>query len=240
MALALGKIEIASKLSIGDLASSEIFYHRSCLTEFHNDCNALTESESKSEQDEIKKRIAWCEAAALCKVIRFIYEKDREERGSSFSVKSPEEQYMSLLHDQGIKYASHVTRFADKLVENIDGLIKDTTHKEIIVYLQQDVSKMMHNSCDSPNIFMSKLWDVATQIRNTVVIQKNKFIGSFIKDSQADSVPITLMTLMSMLVDGRTTENNVLSDGALTSAQVVMHNFSKKKRENEERQSSSC
>ena len=147
---------------------------------------------------------------------------------------------MCLLHDQGIKYTSHVTRFTDKLVENIDGLIKDTTHKKIIVYLQQDVSKMMHNSCDSPNIFMSKLWDVATQIRNTVVIQKNKFIGSFIKDSQADSVPITLMTLMSMLVDGRTTENNVLSDGALTSAQVVMHNFSKKKLENEERQSSSC
>ena len=91
MALALGKIEIASKLSIGDLASSEIFYHRSCFTEFHNDCNALTESESKSEQDEIKKRIAWCEAATLCKVINFICEKDRDEPGSSFSVKSLEE-----------------------------------------------------------------------------------------------------------------------------------------------------
>ena len=102
---------------------------------------------------------------------------------------------MSLLHDQGIKYTSHVTRFADKLVENIDGLIKDTTHKKIIVYLQQDVSKMMHNSCDSPNIFMSKLRDVATQIRNTMVIQENIFIGSFKKDSQADSVPIALMTL---------------------------------------------
>ena len=36
------------------------------------------------------------------------------------------------------------------------------------------------------------------------------------------------MTLMSMLVDGTTTENNVLSQGALTSAQVVMYNFRKK------------
>ena len=35
------------------------------------------------------------------------------------------------------------------------------------------------------------------------------------------------MTLMSMLVDGTTTENNVLSQGALTSAQV-MYNFRKK------------
>ena len=42
---------------------------------------------------------------------------------------------MSLLHNQGIKYTSHATRFADKLVENIDGLIKDTTNKKIIVYL---------------------------------------------------------------------------------------------------------
>ena len=39
---------------------------------------------------------------------------------------------MSLLHDQRIKYAFHVTRFADRLVENIGGLIKDATHKKII------------------------------------------------------------------------------------------------------------
>ena len=101
-------------------------------------------------------------------------------------------------------------------------MIKDTTRKKNIVYLQQDVSKMMYNSCDSLNIFMSKLRDVAKKIRDTIVIQKNKFVGSFNKDSRADSVPIALMTLMSMLVDGTTTENNVLSQGALTSAQVVM------------------
>ena len=75
---------------------------------------------------------------------------------------------------------------------------------------------------------MRKLRDVATQIRNTMVIQKNKFVSSFNKDSQADSVSIALMTLMSILVDGSTTENNVLSQGALTSAQVVMYNFREK------------
>ena len=106
MALALGKTEIVSKLSILDLASNEIFYHQSCVTEVHNDFNALTEGESKSEQDKVKKRIAWCEAAALCKVIDFIYEKEQEKPGSSFSLKSLEEQYMSLLHDEGIKYTS--------------------------------------------------------------------------------------------------------------------------------------
>ena len=147
----------------------------------------------------------------MCTVIDFFHHKDREELGSSFSVKSLVEQYMSLLHDQRINYTSHVTRFTDKLAESIDGLIKGTTHKKIIVYLQQDVSKMMYNSCDNPSIFMSKLRDVATQIRNTMVIQKNKFVGSFNKDSPADSVSIALMTLMSMFVDGTATENNVLT-----------------------------
>ena len=87
MSLALGETEIEIKFFIEDLGSNEIFYHRLCLTEFHNDFNALTESESKSEQDEIKKRIAWCKAVALCKVIDFIYEKYRQEPGSPFSVK---------------------------------------------------------------------------------------------------------------------------------------------------------
>ena len=91
----------------------------------------------------------------MWKVIDFIYEKEREEPGSSFLVKSLEEQNMSLLHDQGIKYTFHVTRFADKLVENKDDLIKNAKHNKIILYLEQDVSKMMYNSSDSPNIFMS-------------------------------------------------------------------------------------
>ena len=81
MALVLGKTEIVNKLSILDLASNEIFYHQSRLTEVHNDFDALTESESKLEQDKIKKHIAWCEAAALCKVIDFIYEKKQEDQG---------------------------------------------------------------------------------------------------------------------------------------------------------------
>ena len=58
MALVVGKTEIVSKLSIRDLASNQIFYRRSSLREFHNDLNALTERESKLEQDETKKRIA--------------------------------------------------------------------------------------------------------------------------------------------------------------------------------------
>ena len=134
---------------------------------------------------------------------------------------------MSLLHDQGIKHTSYVTIFADRLVENIDGLIKDTTRKKIIVFLQQDVSKTMYNSCDSPNIFMSKLRDVATQIRGTIVIQKNKFVRSFNKDSHADSVPIALMILMSM--------SNSINHS--TSCYVQLQ---EKKRKNEDRQSPSC
>ena len=62
-----------------------------------------------------------------------------------------------------------------------------------------------------------------------MIIQKNKFVGSFNKDSQADLVSTALMTLMSMLVDETTTENNVLNQVALTSAQVVMYNLMKKR-----------
>ena len=138
-----------------------------------------------------------------------------------------EEQYMSLLHDKGLKHTSYVTIFTDRLVENIDGLIKDTMHKKIIVYLQQDASKTMYNSCDSPDIFMSKLRDVAAQTRGTIVIQKNKFVRSFNKDSQADSVPIALMILMSMSK----------SINHSTSCYVQLQ---EKKRKKEDRQLSSC
>ena len=51
MALAFSKIEIASKLSLGDLGSNELFYHRSYLTVFHNDSNALAECERSALHD---------------------------------------------------------------------------------------------------------------------------------------------------------------------------------------------
>ena len=225
MALTLGNEDIAQKLAVGDLASNELFYHNECLTEFHNIYNkTLKESDTVSETNRVK----WCEASALSKVINSIYEKDRENPGSSFSVKSLEQQYIELLHQQGIKYSSHVTRFADKLVVNVEGLIKDTSNKTTMVYLQKNISSMMYSMCDEPNAFLGKLREIIKPIRDAMASHKNEFHSVFDKDSQVNAVPMILMTLVSMLVDGASVENRGFSQGALSAAQIIMYNFRKK------------
>ena len=52
---------------------------------------------------------------------------------------------------------------------------------------------------------------------------KSKFEGVFANDSQIKSIPIQLLTLISMLVDG----TNGFSEAALTSTQILKHDFRK-------------
>ena len=57
----------------------------------------------------------------------------------------------------------------------------------------------------------------------------NKFVGVFSAGCQRDSVPIELLTLISMLVDGVGIDNEGFSQEALTISQLIMYNFKNKK-----------
>ena len=199
MATEMGNLDVSHKIVLGDINSSELYYHRDCLTHFHNTYNAY----DRQTRDNINKLNTetdkWWEEYAFSKVINFIYQTERENQGSSFSVKALEDKYIDLLERQGLKtYSSHVTRFTERLLKNVDGLIKDTSKKTTIVYFQKNVSSWMHSKCDEPNVLLSKMRDLAEPIRVAIGNHKNNFNSRFSEDAQVNSVPMILMTFISM------------------------------------------
>ena len=234
MATEMGNLDVSHKIVLGDINSSELYYHRDCLTHFHNTYNAY----DRQTRDNINKLNTetdkWWEEYAFSKVINFIYQTERENQGSSFSVKALEDKYIDLLERQGLKtYSSHVTRFTERLLKNVDGLIKDTSKKTTIVYFQKNASSWTHRKCDEPNLLLSKMRDLVEPIRVALGNHKNNFNSRFSEDAQVNSVPMILMTFISMLIDGTDTDTDSFSQGALSSAQIIMYNFRKKSQKND-------
>ena len=88
---------------------------------------------------------------------------------------------------------------------------------------------LLKHHVEVPDDFTRSIRDVVVPIRNSMKIVKNKFDGSFKNECQKDSVPIELLVLISMLVDGVGIENQGFSQEALTISQLVMYNFSNRK-----------
>ena len=66
---------------------------------------------------------------------------------------------------------------------------------------------------------------IVSPIRNDMNTVQNNFLGNFSQTCQQDSLPIRLLTLISMLVDGADVNEKGFSQFTLTVAQLIMYNF---------------
>ena len=123
MAAATNNNKLLQKLAFGDVTSNELFYHQNCYTTFKNEYRGkLREVDRQSVQE---KNDNWKKASVMSKIISHIYETEAESPGFVFDAKTLETMYIELLELHNIQLTSHVTRFADKLVLEIEHLEKD-------------------------------------------------------------------------------------------------------------------
>ena len=71
---------------------------------------------------------------AQAKVINHLYECERNCPGSFYQVKALEEIYLELLKCQGIHYESHVSHFAEMLLEKVDFLERKLIGGRLMVF----------------------------------------------------------------------------------------------------------
>ena len=65
------------------------------------------------------------------KIVSYLYEKEDESPGTIYVVNDLENMYITLLKFHHVNAISHVTRFADSLVEAIPGLEKRTVDNKV-------------------------------------------------------------------------------------------------------------
>ena len=164
-------------------------------------------------------------AISQAKVFEFLYDTERECPGTLFQVKSLEEKYIKLLKCHDIPCESHVTRFADILLSQVDGLEKKIINNKVMVYFTTCVDNLLYDHAMHPNTYLKSLRDVVKYTRTSMTSVQNQFENSFSANCQASSILIELLSLISMLIDGVNIDNEIFSQSALTSAQQIMFNF---------------
>ena len=242
MALFLNDSKLLPKLSTGDVISNELFYHKNCYKSYINKYRSAANASKNAQSSSKNINDDYIRAMSFNKIITYVYEKGCEDENISFDVSELERLYASLLAVNGIHYTSHVSRFADELVSRIPELEKRKVTKKkkgtkkilkkkkcgLTVFFKESIDKHMLNQILEPDSFMRGVRDVVSVIRKKMIESKNEFRGEFPENCQKDSVPIELLTLMSMLVDGNDISNQAKpSQGALTCSQYVLYNFKK-------------
>ena len=119
MAVEVGNDDVLSKLSSGDVASNEIYYHKICHINFRTQYRDTLQKKLHDANEQIKEKESLIKAMRFSQVLNDIYDQKRYESVSSFEAAELEKTYLNLLKKDNIEQTSHVSRFCESLLESI-------------------------------------------------------------------------------------------------------------------------
>ena len=96
------------------------------------------------------------------------------------------------------------------MTSSLENLVAKTQNKVVMVCFSQTREDIYWDT------FVKQLRAVVTPIRNDMLKKVNHFEGSFDEDSQMKSIPIRLLTLINLLIDGTCEGGNHVRQAALT------------------------
>ena len=117
MAVEVGNDDVLSKLSSGDVASNEIYYHKICYINFCAQYRDTLQKNLNDAKEQIKEKESFIKAMRFSQVVNHIYDQKRYESVSSSEVAELENTYLNLLKHDNIDQTSHVSRFCECLLE---------------------------------------------------------------------------------------------------------------------------
>ena len=225
MALFLNDSNLLPKISTGDVATNEVFYHKKCYINYRNKHRSAVRGANKSSISLKEQEIDYAKTVCFNKIMNYVYEKGQEQENVSFQVSDLEDLYYDQLSINGIEYSKHTSRFANKLVSNIPDLEIRTINNKLSVFFKDSLDVL--SEALEPDSYLRSINKVVKPLRKIMSEWKNEFNGTFESDCQEKSVPVQLLTLISQLLDGNNLSDKRYSQGTLTCAQILMYNFKK-------------
>ena len=146
MVVQVGNDDALSKLSSGDVASNEIYYHKICYINFCTQYRDTLQKKFNDANEQIKKKESLIKAMRFSQVVNHIYHQKRYESVSSFEVAELGKTYLNLLKNHNIEQTSHVSRFCESLLESIPEVEKRTIKKIYIFFLTILVMLFLKNT----------------------------------------------------------------------------------------------
>ena len=218
MAAVIKHDNVLCKLSSGDVSNNEMFYHNRCLNKYSRLYNSMVSKPSTASVNE-----EWIKELSLNKLLLHMKDIESTKPGTVFVVGELESMYAESLEGYGINWSCHVSRFANLLIQRTPGLLKGICSGKVSVFFDSAVPSVVK----SPEEFFDSLVQVVGPIRKAMLLkcQSNDSTMQFDKESQIQSVPIELLTLINFILEGIDLSTKGFSKESLFISQAMMFNF---------------
>ena len=198
MATEMNDSVILAKLSQGDMIAIEACYHAKCLSSYYNKSRAK-ERENKCKSDAVLYGVA------LAEIVAHIEEQKDEAKITVFKVAELIKMFCNRIEELGLDLEGriHSTHFKDRLLSSCPNLVAYKSGRDVFVSFREDIGAILQNAyaedADDEGTYLAK---AANIVRREILNCSVRFEGTFDESSQTVSVPKTLVTLLSMIMNG--------------------------------------
>ena len=137
---------------------------------------------------------------------------------------------MEILNSYRYNIDSHVSRIGDMLKQKLPGVELQNIRKKLTLFFKSTANALINNSINDSNDYYQTLLDTVIPLRQMMEKISNNLDDNIISNVEhVNSIPIHLLTLVSMLIDGPGVSSHQFSQPSLTIAQLIQTNFRKNK-----------
>ena len=232
MATALNKFNLLTKISHGDLIAIEAKYHTRCLTALRNQHRSLIRQNRSAELTDVKEDENVNESRAFIELVDFI-EKSVENETLFFVLAELHDMYQIRLNDLGVNKQVNRFRLKNKLLAHFEEAQEQTDGRRTVIIFKNGLQSVLKDVLKERDFSD----DVAILTKAAKIVRKDMFShegftfsGAFQPKCQEKSVPASLKSLVSMLLNGANLEDqdSQESQPCLTICQTILFNTKKK------------
>ena len=212
----------------GDLIAKEVKYHLKCLVYLRNRYRSHKTTVKQQNQNSNKKLD---ESIAFVELTSYI-EKAVDSGILLFKLSELHSLYVNRLEDFGVSKSINKTRLKNDLLEHFPESQEQQEGKSTLIVFREGMKNMLKEALKKHD-FNEDAWILA---KAAVIVRKDifnhegfKFTGSFQQNCQERSVPSSLKSLISLIVNGLNLKDQDKreSQACLTTSQVILYNVKK-------------
>ena len=215
---------LIGKLASGDMVAIEAKYHTKCLVGLYNQARKVKLS-LNSENVSSYKPID-IEELAFSELVAFIDGSLEVEEPAVLKLSDLVKFYSSKLSELGGEHSDRInaTRLKTRVLTAFPDLTTHAQEREVLLVLSHEIGDVLLGAKkrDSKALCLAK---AAMVVRREILQVKNTFNGTFATDSQTSAVPVSLKTLLDMIMRGPTIKrDSAESQACLTVSQLLVFN----------------
>ena len=213
----------------GDLIAMEAKYHLTCLTKLRNRYRSHTRKAGQAAENTDEKMN---ESRAFVELTSYI-EKSVDSGTLLFKLNEVHDLYVTRLKELGIKKQVNKTRLKVRLLGRFSEAQEQYAGKNTVLIFKEGMQNMLKEALTSRDFSADAviLANAATIIRKDIFNHQGfKFTGCFPEECQEDSLPSSIKSLVSMILNGPNLKHQDKRDSqaCLTISQCITYNTKKR------------